>query len=289
MHIPVLKEEVLKYLAVESNRNFVDCTAGEGGHLAAILNKNGPRGKVLGIDRDPELIENLRDKMNSDRLKLVCGNFTDLPRIVESSGLKDVHGVLFDFGLCSYHLEQSGRGFSFQEDEPLDMRYNPRQQRITAREIINRSSESKLKRILSEYGEEKYAQRIAEEIVEARKENKINTTSQLISIIEAAVPDSYKNRGIHCATRTFQALRIAVNGELENVKQGLRKSVRVVRSPGRIVAISFHSLEDRTVKRFFRKKARQGKLKILTKKPVASSGEENPRSRSAKLRAARVT
>lgn len=287
IHIPVLEKEILEYLEVAPNRNFVDCTVGGGGHASAILAKNEPRGKVLGIDRDPEVVEKLKNKGLSDRLKLTQGNFARLPRLVEKFGFTHVHGVLFDFGLCGYHLERSGRGFSFQRDEPLDMRFNPDQE-LKAEDLVNEKSESELEEILSRYGEEKYAERIARQIVESRERKTVETTSQLREIIEKAVPEKEQDRSL---ARTFQALRIAVNEELENIKRGLRKALRVVDPGGRIVAVSFHSLEDRIVKRFFKKQSEREKLEIITKKPVTPTAEEinnNPRSRSAKLRAAQA-
>lgn len=286
IHVPVLEQQVLKYLEVESNQNFVDCTVGGGGHASAILAKNEPKGKVLGIDRDPEVIERLKEKDLSDRLKLTQGNFAQLPQIVEKFGFTHIHGVLFDFGLCGYHLERSGRGFSFQRDEPLDMRFNPDQE-LKAEDLVNEKSEDELKEILSDYGEEKYAESIAQQIVESRERKTIRTTSQLVEIVKKEVPEKNQDRSL---ARTFQALRIAVNEELDNIKQGLRKALRVVDPGGTIVAISFHSLEDRIVKRFFKQQSEREKLKILTKQPVTPTAEEinnNPRSRSAKLRAAR--
>lgn len=289
MHIPVLENKVLKYLAVESNQNFVDCTTGAGGHASAILAKNEPEGEVLGIDRDPEVIEKLKDKNLSDRLKLIQGNFADLDRLVEKVGFNHVHGVLFDFGVCSYHFEKSGRGFTFRKEEPLDMRFNP-EQKVTAQDLLNKKSKEELEEILSEYGEERYADSIASQIVESRENESITTTTQLVEVIREAVPDKYENQRKHFATRTFQALRVAVNEELKNIKKGLKKALRVVEPGGRIVAISFHSLEDRIVKNFFKKQEEQEKLEILTKKPITPSSEEvknNPRSRSAKLRSAK--
>lgn len=289
MHVPVLENKVLKYLAVEPNQNFIDCTTGAAGHASAILTKNEPEGKVLGIDRDPEVIEKLKSKNLSKRLKLIQGNFANLDRLVEQVGFTHVHGVLFDFGVCSYHFGKSGRGFTFRKEEPLDMRFNP-EQKVTAQDLLNKKSKEELKEILSEYGEERYADSIASQITKSREKESIITTTQLVEIIREAVPDKYENGKRHFATRTFQALRIAVNEELKNIKKGLRKALRVVEPGGRIVAISFHSLEDRIVKNFFKKQAEQEKLKILTKKPITpSSGEvkNNPRSRSSKLRAAK--
>ncbi len=289
MHIPVLENKVLEYLEVENNKNYVDCTIGDAGHASAILSKNKPEGKVLGIDRDSGVIKKLKDKNFSDRLKITQGNFAHLDQLVEKFGFVHVHGVLFDFGVCSYHFEKSGRGFTFRKEEPLDMRFNPEQD-LTAQDLINKKSKAELKQILSEHGEEKYADSIASQIVESREKELITTTTQLVEVIREAIPGEYEHQKKHFATRTFQALRIAVNQELKAIKKGLRKALRVVEPEGRIVAISFHSLEDRIVKHFFKKQAEQKKLKILTKKPITPTSEEienNPRSRSAKLRAAK--
>jgi len=289
MHIPVLEREVIKYLKVEENQNFIDCTVGSAGHASSILARNKPEGTVLGIDRDPDVIERLKNKNISDRLQLIQGNFAQLNRLVEEAGLVHVHGVLFDFGVCSYHFEKSGRGFTFRKEEPLDMRFDT-DQKLKAQDIVNKKSKEELKQILREYGEEKYAGRIASEIVKSREKELITTTTQLVEILREAVPGKYENKRRHFATKTFQALRIAVNDELKNIKEGLKKALRVVGPEGRIVTISFHSLEDRITKQFFKKQDQQKHLKVLTKNPVTPSAEEienNPRARSAKLRAAK--
>lgn len=289
-HIPVLKNEVLKYLDPKPNENFIDCTVGEGGHSLAILEKNGPKGKVLGIDRDPEQIKNCKENLAKfkERLILVCDNFANLKEIVKRENFKKVSGILFDLGLSSWHLEKSGRGFSFQRDEPLIMRFDGKEG-LTAKEIVNQWPEEKIKEILKNYGQERFAKKIAERIVEERKIKPIETTFQLVKIIEKAVPSWYLHRKIHFATKTFQALRIAVNEELENLKAGLQKALEVLNKGGRLVVISYHSLEDRIVKNFLKENEKKGVLKILTKKPIRPKGKEikfNPRSRSAKLRAA---
>jgi 16S rRNA (cytosine1402-N4)-methyltransferase len=288
VHIPVLQREVLYFLDPKANENFVDCTVGEGGHAFAILERILPNGKLLGIDWTRELIESLKVKAGSlaKNIVLVCGNFANLRDIAESHGFGQVSGVLFDLGLSSWHLEKSGRGFSFFRDEPLDMRF---QGGITAQEIINRWSQKEIERVLRVYGEERFAKRIAREIVESREKKSIISTLQLADIVEKAVPIWYRKRRIHPATKTFQALRIAVNDELNNLKKALPQTLEVLKPCGRLVVISFHSLEDRIVKNFLRENARRGSLKILTNKPIRPSAEEvkiNPRSRSARLRAA---
>ncbi|RJS78233.1 16S rRNA (cytosine(1402)-N(4))-methyltransferase RsmH [Candidatus Bathyarchaeota archaeon] len=288
VHIPVLQNEVAKFLDPKPNNDYVDCTIGEGGHAQAILEKILPNGKLLGIDLTEELIEALKLKFKDfkQNLVLVCDNFSNLKEIAEKHGFRNVSGVLFDLGLSSWHLEKSGKGFSFMREEPLDMRYEGG---VSAEEIVNGCSEEEIARILKEFGEERFARRIAKTIVEKRRVKPIKTTFQLVDVVRSAVPLWYQKRRIHFATKTFQALRIAVNGELENLKETLPQAVDILKTGGKIVVISFHSLEDRIVKNFFRENSKNGKLKILTKKPVVPTIEEvrvNPRARSAKLRVA---
>ena len=296
MHIPVLQKEVLEYLNPKSNENFIDATIGGGGHALAILEKILPRGKVLGIDWDSEMIQYLKPSGN---LILVCDNFVNLKEIVKKKNFGKVSGILFDLGMSSWHLGKSGRGFSFQKKEPLDMRYSLETQ-LTAEKIVNYWSKFDIEKILREYGEEKFARIIAENIIETRKARIIKNTFQLVEIIKKSVKNRQK---IHPATRTFQALRIAVNDELNNLKEVLSQALETLSTGGRLIVISFHSLEDRIVKNFFKHRASKGSegkeedrvlfanqsLKILTKKPITPSNKEikiNPRSRSAKLRAA---
>ena len=290
MHIPVLKEEAIQLLNVKPNKNFIDATCGNGGHALAILEKNGPQGRVLAIDRSPEQVENcnLRTKSYSQRIKVINGNFANLAEITERENFKNIKGILFDLGLSSWHLEQSGRGFSFKKSEPLDMRFNPESQ-LTAQKILNSWSNPELAKIFKEYGEEKFSERIVQEIVNSRQAKPITNTLQLVEIIRKVVPAFYKRQKIHFATKTFQALRLAVNQELINIESALPQALNILEAEGRMVLISFQSLEDRIVKNFFREKAGEGKLEILTKKPIVPSLNEikiNPRARSAKLRAA---
>lgn len=293
IHLPVLQKEVLNFFEPEPNKNFIDCTVGNGGHAISILKATAPAGKILGIDWDREMIKSLRLAIQStefqSRLILVCDNYANLKEIIEKNNFGPIHGILFDLGLSSWHLEKSERGFSFQGDEPLDMRYNPEASEIKARDILNYWPEDKLAKIFEEYGEERFSQKIAKKIIEQRKINQIKSTFQLLKIIRMAVPNWYCHRKKHFATRTFQALRIAINFELENLKQALPRALDVLEPNGRLVVISFHSLEDRIVKFFFREKGKEGLVKILTKKPVRPTPGEiklNPRARSAKLRAA---
>ncbi len=293
VHVPVLVEEVLYYLDPRPNDNFIDCTVGEGGHTIAILEKNAPNGKVLAIDADPEQIKNYKlTKRDSDnRVILVNDNFKNLKKIVENfcpDWQGKIRGILFDLGMSSWHLEKSKRGFSFRYNENLDMCYG-KTATVSAKEIINQWPSQEIERIIKEYGEERYAWRIADKIAKQRKQKPILTTFDLIEVIREAVPKNYERGRIHPATRTFQALRIVVNQELENLKVALPQALEILSPGGRIVVISFHSLEDRIVKNFFKEKAKEGKIKILTKKPVIPSQEEiekNKKSHSAKLRAA---
>lgn len=287
MHIPVLLQEVIYYLAPQSNENFIDATVGEGGHTKEILQRNGPDGKVLGIEADPELYQQLK-KQNLERLILVNDSYTKIEELCQDFHFEKVNGILFDLGLCTWQLEESRRGFSYLKDEPLDMRFNPRSD-LTAAEIINFWPREELERIIREYGEERYSKRIVEAILEARRKERIVSTSQLVSILKSVLPANYEHHRLHFAARTFQALRIAVNNELDNLEKGVESGIKVLAPGGRIVVISFHSLEDRIIKNIFKKYQQQQVLKILTKKPVVPLAEEikqNSHAHSAKLRAA---
>lgn len=285
MHIPVLQKEVLEYLDLKPNENFIDATIGEGGHSLAILEKTAPNGKILGIDWNEEIIKNTRYK---NQIIPVCDNFVNLKKIVEKQKFKKISGILFDLGMSSWHLENSDRGFTFLKKESLDMRYNL-QNPISAVKILNYWSREEIEKILREYGEERFSKEISEKIVETRKIKPIENTFQLVEIIKRALPGRYLHQKINPSTRTFQALRIAVNQELNNLQEVLPQALEVLERGGRIAIISFQSLEDRIVKNFFREQAKNNLLKILTKKPITPANEEirrNPRSRSAKLRAA---
>ncbi|MDD3098598.1 MAG: 16S rRNA (cytosine(1402)-N(4))-methyltransferase RsmH [Candidatus Pacebacteria bacterium] len=296
-HVPVLLKEVIHYLNPQPNENFIDATIGEAGHTMAILDKNKPNGKVLGIEINPDLfqklqrIENEDSKLNvKERLIVVNDSYANLKEIVRNNNVQPIHGIIFDLGICSWQIESSGKGFSYQKDEPLDMRFNPNQD-LTAAEIINFWEIEKIEQILREYGEERYSHRIVVALKEARKKERIVGTQQLVDLLKKTLPKNYDNRRIHFATRVFQALRIAVNKELENIEEGLKQAVQILEPKGKIVVISFHSLEDRIAKRFFKEQEKNNELQILTKKPISPSIEEikkNPRSRSAKLRAAQI-
>lgn len=287
IHKPVLLKEVIELLNVQKNKNYIDCTVGEGGHTIEILKKNAPRGRVLGFEIDRDLYEKMRLR-GLKRLILVNDSYSNLKKIVEREKFPRVCGILADLGISSWHLEKSGRGFTFRKDEPLIMKYNFSVE-ISAMDVVNEFSQDELERIFKEYGNERFAKKIASEIVKERKKRKIERTLQLVEIIKRAVPRWYLRRKIHFATKTFLALRIVVNRELENVRAFLPQATDILEKKGRLAVISFHSLEDKIVKNFLREKEREGILRILTKKPIVPSKEEiiqNPRSRSAKLRVA---
>lgn len=292
-HKPVLLKEVIEALKVEKNKNYIDATIGEGGHTREILKRNRPKGKVLGIEINPVLYKKLKEK-KIKRLILVHDSFSNLEKIVKKVRFENVAGILFDLGISSWHLEKSGLGFSFQKNEPLIMRYDFEKgkefgEELTAAKVLNEFPEKKIEEILRTFGQEKFSKNIAKSIVNERKKRKILETFQLVEIIRKSVPLWYQKRKIHFATKTFLALRIFVNQELERLKEGLKQAINVIERGGKIAVISFHSLEDRIVKNFFKEKEREGILKILTKKPMLPSKEEilkNKRARSAKLRVA---
>lgn len=292
LHIPVLRQEVIEYLNPQAGENFIDGTLGAAGHTLAILEKTSPAGRLLGFDWDNESLERTKknifdeSKALGERIVFVNDSYSNLKEQVIKNDFGAVAGILVDLGLSSDQLEASGRGFSFLKDEPLDMRYSLGQE-LTAREILNHWSEEELARIFKEYGEEPWARKIASEIIKNRKIKSILNISELLAIIARAIPQKFQHGRIHFATRVFQALRIAVNDELGNLKRFLPQALDILAPGGRLAVIAFHSLEDRIVKNFFREQARDGAVEILTKKPVVASEaerEQNPRSRSAKLR-----
>lgn len=283
-HISVLKAEALGAFRPAAGQDFIDATVDGGGHAFAILERTKPDGRLLGIDRDAELLAELGARAREaagERLTLVRGDFRDIGRIAPDAGFSRVHGILMDLGMSSAQLGESGRGFSFLRDEPLDMRYDTREP-LTAAEILNRWRRDELERIFRIYGEERHARRIAEVIVEHRHKTQFVRTRQLVEVLSRAVR---RTERIHPATRIFQALRIAVNDELEGLRLALPQTLDLLLPGGRLAVISFHSLEDRIVKNVFR--AAPTQFQIITKKPVVPTREEirdNPRSRSAKLR-----
>ncbi|MBI2953133.1 MAG: 16S rRNA (cytosine(1402)-N(4))-methyltransferase RsmH [Chloroflexi bacterium] len=302
-HIPVLFEEVLAVLDPKAGERYIDCTVGAGGHAAGILERSQPDGRLLGLDADPEALRIAARRLEryASRFVLVNDNFVNLGSVARASGFFPVDGILFDLGVSSMQLDSLERGFSFRADAPLDMRFGP-QQRVTAYDLIDELSEQELAAIIARYGEEPRAKAIARAIVAARQKEPIRRTGQLTKIIERVVPSHGK---IHPATRTFQALRIAVNDELENLESALGQAVEILAPGGRMAVMSFHSLEDRVVKQFFALESsgcicpprlpictcdHRPRLAVSTRKPIVPSEDEkrqNPRSRSAKLRAAR--
>ena len=300
IHIPVLFQAVLDGLQVRSGGRYIDATVGGGGHAAGILAASSPGGCLLGLDRDPAALEVARVQLAScaGQVVLVHGSFSHLAEIARVRGFVPVDGILFDFGLSSLQLADPTRGFAFMRDGPLDMRFDPTKEGLTAAALVNHCSLEELTALLYRYGEEKQARRIAEAIVAARP---LHTTKELAATIERVVG----RRGrIHPATRTFQALRIAVNDELATLEAALPQAVEVLAPGGRLVAISFHSLEDRPVKRFLRRESRdcicppeipvcvcdhRATLRLVTRKPIRPTADEiaaNPRARSARLRVA---
>jgi len=298
VHKPVMLEEAIGALHVVRGGRYVDCTVGGGGHAAAILEESSPGGQLLGIDADPHALRATEEKLRpyGRDFILVNENFRYLEDICDRYGFRPLHGILFDLGMSSLQLGEADRGFSFRQDSPLDMRFSDRQV-LTAADIVNTYPETELSHLIERYGEERRSRRIARRIVERRP---LSTTLELAQIVEQAVAGA---RGrIHPATKTFQALRIAVNQELENLEIALGQALNLLGSGGRIAAISYHSLEDRVVKAFLRREAQKclcppgtpacicrhiPRLKILSKKAIKPSLAEvqaNPRSRSARMR-----
>lgn len=325
-HVPVLLNEVIEYLNPQSGQKFADCTLGGGGHALEILKRVVPDGKVLGIDLDEKAIEEVRvilsrqrrgripwredilldsSSLSLLRMTLVNDNFANLKEILSEHNFYPLRGILLDLGISSAEYEGSGRGFSFQKDEPLDMRFG-KEECLTAEEIVNTWHKDELEKIFRAYGEEPLAGKIANKIVDARRNKKISSAKELSDLIFGEYKKVYKNKTFkkHPATKIFQALRIAVNHELENLESVLPQAIEALEKGGRLAIISFHSLEDRIVKKFFALNAKEcicppdfpickcnhkPLLKIITKKPIIPSDNEilrNPRSRSAKLRVA---
>lgn len=308
-HIPVLVDEVLKFMDPQPGENLIDGTLGGGGHSGAILEKTSPDGKLLGIDMDSEAIKASRISLDkfSNRIILERDNFANFKKIKEEHEFEPLNLFFLDLGISSKQLDDEILGISFLKNSPLDMRLGGEE--ITggtsAEKILNEYSEEKIFNIIKNYGEERYAKGIASEIIRTRRGRRIESTKELVDIIGAAVPEKYKHGRIHFATRTFQALRIAVNNELINLEKTLPQVLDEMEIGGRIGIISFHSLEDRIVKRFFNTEARdcvcgpdvpvcvcghKKRLELITRKPVRPTEDEiekNPRSRSARLRVAK--
>ncbi len=289
MHIPVLLHEAIDGLNLKEGDIFVDGTLGSAGHSSEVAKRFGDSVEIVGLDRDVDALERSEEKLrpltSAHYLKLE--SFRNLDTVLEALGMKEVNGILLDLGISSDQLDASGRGFSFQKEEPLHMGMKKDEETLTAKEILNTWDEETLELIIRGFGEEKYSRRIAREIVERREVKPFETTADLETAVRAATPAAYHHGRINPATRTFQAIRIAVNEELVALEEGLKKGFEALTPGGRFAVISFHSLEDRIVKNFFRDKANEGIAKVITKKPITASDKEidiNPRSRSAKLR-----
>lgn len=291
MHIPVLLKEVINGLDPKPNQNYIDGTLGEGGHSLEILKLILPNGKILGIDFDQRNIEFAEKKfINSNIPKenfiLVSSNFKNIKEIAKENKIEKVDGILFDLGLNSYFIDESGQGFTFQNNEPLDMRFD-KNLKITAKDVLNKYSKEEINKILREYGDELFSKQIAQNIINYRKKEPINTTFDLNKIIWNSTPSWYKKKKINPSTKTFMALRIYVNQEFENLKKALKDSVELLKSGGKIAVISFHSLEDVIVKNYFKQLISEKTFIAYNKKVIAPKWEEiknNKRSRSAKLR-----
>jgi 16S rRNA (cytosine1402-N4)-methyltransferase len=308
IHKPVLLKESIEGLNLKNGDMVVDATLGGGGHGLEMLKKILPDGKLIAIDQDQKAINDFRDKLESLRLKpkkenivLVHDNFRNIREVVFSKDVNKVNAIIADLGISSDQLENKERGFSFQQDVLLDMRMDG-EKGITAGEIINKYKEEELLKIFREYGDERYAMRIAREIAKQRKIKPLKTTKELVSIISSAVPENYKHGKIHFATRVFQALRIETNEELESIREFIPKAINILDKGGRLAIISFHSGEDKIVKEIFRENVRgcicppgfpvcrcgrKPAVKLVNRKPISPREEEmrsNPRSRSAKLR-----
>ncbi|MDO8580155.1 MAG: 16S rRNA (cytosine(1402)-N(4))-methyltransferase RsmH [Candidatus Omnitrophota bacterium] len=287
-HIPVMLKEVLDYLSPQPGHVIVDGTLGLGGHARAILEKIGPQGRLIAMDRDAQSLtiaqERLKDYQSQSTL--IHGDFRYIPKFLYELNIKEVDGILLDLGISSFQLDNPLRGFSLRQEGPLDMRLDQGSY-ISAFDLINSLSEHELSRIIKEFGEERWHHRIAHALVKERTRQPLQSTSELCNVVMKAMPYERGHQRIHPATRTFQALRIAVNRELESLEEGLTQCRLLLKKGGRMAVISFHSLEDKIVKQQFRQWAAQGDWKLVVKKPLRPGGAEvvqNPRARSARLR-----
>jgi len=302
-HLPVLLEEVIEGLNIQADWNLVDGTVGGGGHSYYMLKKSSPKGKLMGIDRDKDALAAAKIRLEEfgERSILVHDNFKNIKKAFYMNGWDKAHGALIDLGISSFQIDSSLRGFSYMQDGPLDMRMNI-EDAATAKELVNNASKDELADIIKKYGEERWSARIAEFIVKHREEKEIETTRELVSIIEKAIPKKVRDANSHPAKRTFQALRIATNKEIEGLSEAINDFVDILHPGGRLAVISFHSLEDRIVKNTFKDLAlecicppklpvctcsKEAKVKIITKKSITASEEElkeNSRAKSARLR-----
>ncbi|WP_418750906.1 16S rRNA (cytosine(1402)-N(4))-methyltransferase RsmH [Frisingicoccus sp.] len=302
-HQSVLLEETINNLNIQPDGIYVDGTLGGGGHAFHVCSRLSEKGHFIGIDQDAAAIEAAGERLRpfGDKVTIVRSNYSDMKQVLQSLGISGVNGIVLDLGVSSYQLDTAERGFSYRENAPLDMRMDQRQEK-TARDIINGYSEMELYRIIRDYGEDKFAKNIAKHIVRARQEKPVETTDELTEIIKAAIPMKFRAVGGHPAKRTFQAIRIELNQELEVLRGHLKEMVELLDDGGRICIITFHSLEDRIVKNIFRKCenpcecppsfpacvcGKKSMGKVITRKPILPSEEEleiNPRAKSAKLR-----
>jgi 16S rRNA (cytosine1402-N4)-methyltransferase len=292
-HISVMPKEVLGLLGLQPGATVVDGTLGMGGHAALMAEAIGQSGHLIGIDRDPLSLAEAKKRLSPVPLKvdLLQGNFSDVDRLLAGIKVDAIDAMLLDLGISSFQLDDVTRGFAFKDDGPLDMRMDQSSGQSAA-DLVNRLPESELAKIIEDWGEDRFARRIAKAIVHRRSEEKIKTTGQLADVVLRSLPKGYTRGRIHPATRTFQALRIAVNGELASLSSALDKCLKVLKPGGRLCVIAFHSLEDRIVKTTFRRWAEDGLVTALTKKPLQPTDEEceqNSRSRSAKVRAIEKT
>lgn len=290
IHHPVMLNEVLEYLRPASGMTVIDCTVGTAGHSLALMERIMPAGRLIGIDRDEESLRIAGQRLEaySGSFDLAYSNFYDIDKVAASFGVAGAGAILMDLGISSYQLSNPQRGFSFQNDGPLDMRLD-RNSYISAYDLVNNLNEEEISSLLRNFGQERWHNRIASLLVRERQKSPISTTRQLSDIVLRAIPGRFRHQRLHPATRTFQAVRIAVNRELEVLGSAVNKAVDLLERGGRLCVISFHSLEDRTIKLVFRELASAGKIDIITRKPLTPTTceiKDNPPSRSAKLRVA---
>jgi len=292
LHVPVMLQEVLDYLKLSPGQTIVDATLGTGGHSLEILKRITPHGRLVGIDRDENSLAICRERLKEfkENIDLIHANFADLDQVLANLEIEKIDGIVFDLGISSYQLQDPQRGFSFQEEGPLDMRLD-KTSYISAYDLVNNLNENEISQMLWNFGQERWHNRIAHLLVQERRNEPISTTKQLADLVMRAIPHRYRRSyyRIHPATRTFQAVRIAVNRELEILESAVKKAVDILRKQARICVISFHSLEDRVIKHTFRAQKADGLIDIVTPKPLTPSPSEieaNPSSRSSKFRVA---